>query len=220
MKTIDVNVIPNIVTGNTQLISKIGANVGTQIFKVDVRLAWPCANKADFEAEKRKYDTGEKKGFILNRSPRRLVAKNILIAGVCLVKDVDDDVCIAINPHDDGTADMLLPINEHTLDVLGKTTAEAIGEAIKGEKDHFFLDGKALVSVLNGAMKKEIQYLEEMVENCKKMITTLKGDINLNEQKAQQAADAWNNSALPANIEMPAGATGTNVHITVNTKED
>ena len=135
------------------------------------------------------------------------------------LKDVDDDVCIAINPHDDGTADMMLPINEHTLDVLGKTTAEAISEAIKGEKDHFFLDGKALVAVLNGAMKKEIQYLEDMIENCKKMVTTLKGDINMNEQKAQQAADAWNNSALPVQVDMPAGVTGTNVHITVNQED-
>ena len=102
MKTIDVNVIPQIVVGNTQLISKVGANVGTQIFKVDVRLAWPCANKNEFEAEKRKYETGEKKGFILNRSPRRLLAKNILITGVCLVKDpMDDEICIAINPHDE-----------------------------------------------------------------------------------------------------------------------
>jgi len=220
MKTIDVNVIPNIVTGNTQLISKVGANVGSQIFKVEVRLAWPCANKNDFEAEKRKYETGEKKGFILNRSPRRLLAKNILIAGVCLVNDIDGDICIAINPKDDGTADMLLPINEHSLDIMGKMTADAVGEAIKGEKDHFFLDGKALVAILNGAMKKEIQYLEDLKENIGKMITTLKGDINLNEQKAQQAADAWNNSALPVNVDMPAGATGTNVHITVNSKTE
>jgi hypothetical protein len=216
MKTIDVNVIPNIVTGNTQLISKVGANVGTQIFKVDVRLAWPCVNKNEFEAEKKKYDTGEKKGFILNRSPRRLIAKNILIAGVCLVKDVDDDVCIAINPHDDGTADMILPINEHTLDVMGKTTADAVSEAIKGEKDHFFLDGKVLVAIINAAMKKEIQYLEEHIEVCKKMVATLKGDISMNEKKAQDVADAWNNSPLPVNVEMPAGVNGTNVHLTVN----
>lgn len=220
MKTIDVNVIPQIVVGNTQLISKVGANVGTQIFKVDVRLAWPCANKNEFEAEKRKYETGEKKGFILNRSPRRLLAKNILITGVCLVKDpIDNEICIAINPHDDDTADMILPINEHTLDQMGKTTADAISEAIKGEKDSFFLDGKALVAILNGAMKKEIQYLEDHIEVCKKMVTTLKGDVNLNEQKAQQAADAWNNSALPVNVEMPAGVNGTNVHITVNKQE-
>lgn len=220
MKTIDVNVIPNIITGNTQLISKVGANVGTQIFKVDVRLAWPCANKNEFEAEKRKYETGEKKGFILNRSPRRLIAKNILIAGVCLVHDVDEDICIAINPHDDGTADMLLPINEHTLDIMGKTTADAISEAIKGEKDHFFLDGKALVTIINAAMRKEIQYLEDHIEVCRKMITTLRNDVAQNEQKAQQVADAWNNSSLPVNVDMPAGTNGSNVHIVVNSKED
>lgn len=219
MKTIDVNVIPSIVTGNTQLISKVGATVGTQIFKVEVRLAWPCENKNDFEAEKRKYETGEKKGFILNRSPRRLVAKNILIAGVALVKDLDDEVCIAINPKDDNTADMMLPINEHTLDTMGKTTSDAIKEAIRGEKDHFFLDGKTLVAIINGAMKKEIQYLEDLRENINKMVTTLKGDIALNEKKAQEVSDAWNNSALPVNVEMPAGVNGSNVHITVNTED-
>jgi hypothetical protein len=145
-----------------------------------------------------------------------LLAKNILIAGVCLVNDLDGDICIAINPKDDGTADMLLPINENTLNIMGKTTADAIAEAVKGEKDHFFLDGKALVSVINAAMKKEIQYLEELKENINKMITTLKGDVALNEKKAQEVADAWNNSALPVNVEMPSGTTGTNVHLTVN----
>lgn len=215
MKTIDVNVVPNIVTGNTQLISKVGANVGTQIFKVEVRAAWQGGQEG-FEKDKRSIDTGEKKGFILNRSPRRLLAKNILIAGVCLVNDVDGDVCIAINPKEDGTADMLLPINENTLNIMGKTTADAISEAVKGEKDHFFLDGKALVSVINAAMKKEIQYLEDLKENINKMITTLKGDVALNDKKAQEVADAWNNSALPVNVEMPSGASGTNVHITVN----
>lgn len=220
MKTIDVNIVPDIIKGNTQLISKVGANVGTQIFKVEVRLAWPCVNKNDFEAEKRKYETGEKKGFILNRSPRRLIAKNILIAGVCLVKDVDDDICIAINPKDDGTADMLLPINEHTLDVMGKTTADAVAEAIKGEKDHFFLDGKSLVAIMNSAMRKEIQYLEDLKENIGKMITTLKGDIVLNDKKAQDVADAWANSPLPVNIEMPSGVNGASAHIVVTQQED
>ena len=51
------------------------------------------------------------------------------------------------------------------------------------------------------------------------MITTLKGDISLNEKKAQDVADAWNNSALPVNVEMPSGVNGANVHITVNGQE-
>ena len=218
MKTIDVNIIPNVVANNTQLISKVGANVGTQIFKVEVRYAWQGGQEG-FEKDKRAIDLGDKKGFILNRSPRRLLAKNILIAGVCLVNDVDGDVCIAINPKDDGTADMILPINDKTLDVMGKTTSDAIREAIRGEKDHFFLDGKALVAIINASMKKEVQYLEELKENITKMIGILNSDIKTNDRKAQEVADAWSNSALPVNIEMPSGANGSNVHITVNNEE-
>lgn len=218
MKTIDVNVVPSIVTGNTQLISKVGANVGTQIFKVEVRFAWQ-GGKEGFEKDKRAVETGENKGFILNRSPRRLLAKNILIAGVCLVKDIDDDVCIAINPHEDGTADMLLPINDKTLDVMGKTTQDAIKEAIREEKDHFFLDGKTLVQIINAQMKKEIESLEQLKENINKMINTLKGDMALNEKKAKDVADAWINSALPVDVAMPGTTSGASATIVVNEKD-
>jgi len=218
MKTLEVNVIPEIISSNTQLISKVGANVGTQIFKVEVRMAWQGGQEG-FEKDKRAIETGEKKGFILNRSPRRLLAKNILIAGVCLVKDVDDDICIAINPHENGTADMLLPINDKTLDTIGKTTQDAIKEAIRGEKDHFFLDGKTLVQIINGQIKKEIEALESLTEDIKKMINTLKGDMSSNENKAKAVQDAWINSALPADVHMPSGATGANATIVIN-KED
>lgn len=215
MKVIDVNIVPNVVAENMQLISKVGANVGTQIFKVEVRYAWQGGQEG-FEKDKRAIELGEKKGFILNRSPRRILAKNILVAGVCLVNDIDGDVCIAINPKEDGTADMMLPINDKTLDVMGKTTADAIREVIRGEKDHFFLDGKTLVQIINASIKKEVQYLEELRENINKMIGTLNSDIKTNERKAQEVNDAWNKSALPVNLEMPSGVNGTNVHITVN----
>lgn len=219
MKTIDVNVIPELVTKNTQLISKAGSLTGTQIFKVEVRNAYPFATDAEFEAEKRKYDTGEKKGFILNRPPRRMRAKNILIAGVCLVKDIDDDLCIAINPKEDGSADMMLPVDNSAIDRLGKTDQEAIKAAIRGEKDSFFLDGKTLVKFLNALMQKDIEHLEALKEQINKMITTLKGDIDDNNKKAKQAHDAWAESPLPVDIQMPSGVTGSNVHITVTDKD-
>ena len=215
MKVIDVNIVPNVVAENMQLISKVGANVGTQIFKVEVRYAWQGGQEG-FEKDKRAIELGEKKGFILNRSPRRILAKNILVAGVCLVNDIDGDVCIAINPKEDGTADMMLPINDKTLDVMGKTTADAIREVIRGEKDHFFLDGKTLVQIINASIKKEVQYLEELRENINKMIGILNSDIKTNERKVQEVTDAWSKSALPVNLEMPNGVNGTNVHITVN----
>ena len=51
------------------------------------------------------------------------------------------------------------------------------------------------------------------------MITTLKGDIDSNEKKAKQAYDAWAESPLPVNIDMPSGVTGSNVHISVTEKD-
>ena len=146
--------------------------------------------------------------------------KNLLIAGVALVHDLDGEVCIAINPHEDDTADMILPINKDTLNTLGKTTRDAISAAIKGEKDSFFLNGKEVAAIVNAYMNKQITQLEELKENINKMIVKMKGDISNNEKKAQDASDAWVNSALPVNVEMPSGANGANVHITVNNKDD
>lgn len=218
MKTIDVNIsAPAIVTNNVQLISKIGSNLGTQFFKVDVRHAWQGGQEG-FERDKKAIECGEKKGFILNRSPRRLLAKNFLIAGTVLVKDPvnDDEIGIAINPHEDGTCDLFLPITETTLRTMGKTTAEAISEAIKGEKDHFFLDAKTLTKILNDAMRREIAYLEEHITVCQKMLVTLKGDITNNENKAKQIEDQWVKSAIKADVEMPGGPA----YVTVEKSEE
>ena len=78
MKTLNVNVVPEIVSKNTQLISKVGGLAGTQVFKVETRMAWQGGQEG-FEKDKRAVETGEKKGFILNRSPRRLLAKTVLM---------------------------------------------------------------------------------------------------------------------------------------------
>ncbi len=217
MKTIDVNITNNVVANNVQLISKIGSNLGTQFFKVDVRMAWQGGQEG-FERDKKAIDSGDKKGFILNRSPRRLLAKNFLIAGTILCKDPmsDDEVGIAINPKEDGTCDLFLPISETTLRTMGKTTSEAVAEAIKGEKDHFFLDAKTLVKILNDAMRREIMYLEEHIASCQKMVVTLKGDINNNEAKAKQVEDQWIHSALKTDVDMPSGKA----IVTVTTGEE
>lgn len=207
MKQIEVNVVPNVVSNNVQLISKIGSNLGTQFFKVEAIAAWN-GRQEGFEKDKKMIESGEKKGFILNRSPRRLLAKNFLIAATALVTDPmnDNEIGIAINPKDDGSCDLFLPITESTLKTMGKTTSEAVAEAIKGEKDHFFLDAKTLCKILNDAMQREINYLDEHIKACQKMMVTLKGDISANEQKAKQVEDAWINSALKQDIDMPGGA--------------
>lgn len=117
----------------------------------------------------------------------------------------DNEIGIAINPKEDGTCDIFLPITDNTLNMMGKTTAEAVAEAVKGEKDHFFLDGKSLVVILNDAIKREIKYLEDHISLCQRMLTTLKGDISNNENRAKAVEDQWVKSALPTKLDMPNG---------------
>lgn len=217
MKEVNVNINTPGVAQHVQLISKIGSNLGTQFCKVEIRMAWR-GGKDGFEKDKLAINSGERGGFILNRSPKRFIAKNFMITGTILTKDeITNELCIIINPKEDGTFDLRLPVNDTTLRVMGKTTRDAITEAIKGEKDHFFLDVRTLANVLNEYNKNEISMLEDLIAACQGMITTLKGDINDNEFKAKQVNDAWVNSALPQNLDMPGGA---NVHVTVTEKED
>lgn len=205
MKQFEININEPTIGQNVQLISKIGSNLGTQFFKVDVRMAWQGGQEG-FEKDKKAIESGEKNGFILNRSPRRFIAKNFLITGTVLVKNpISEEVEIAINPHEDGSCDISLPINPNTLETMGKTTAAAIGEAIRGEKDHFFIDGKTLARLLNDEMRREVTRLEEHITSCQKMITTLKGDIANNDTKARIAEEQWVKSAIPQNVDFRGG---------------
>lgn len=215
-KIIDINIVPNVVRDNMQLISKVSSLNGTQVFKVEVKDAWFGADEAkrSFEEEKRKYETGELKGFILNRSPRGICLRNILIGGVIISKDpLNDEYVLVINPGTD--SEWTLPIGPETMKIMDKTTAEAVAEAIRGEKDHFFIDGKNLAAIANSAMDRDIKYLEELEAKINKAKVRMKGYIAENTRKANSAAEAWVNSALPSKVDIPGTIEGSNVHLTV-----
>lgn len=215
-KIIDINFIPDVVRDNMQLVSKISSLNGTPVFKVEVKDAWFGADEASksFEEEKRKYETGELKGFIPNRTPRGLCMKTILIGGVIIAKDpITDEYNLVINP---GTENAWpLPITPDTLKVMDKTTAEAVAEVIRGEKDSFFIDGKNLSAILNAVMDRDIKYLDELIEKANKAKVRLKGYIAENTRKANAVADAWVKSALPENVDVPGTVGGSKVHIAV-----
>jgi hypothetical protein len=183
---------------------------------VEVKDAWFGADEASksFEEEKRKYETGELKGFIPNRTPRGLCMKTILIGGVIIAKDpITDEYNLVINP---GTENAWpLPITPDTLKVMDKTTAEAVAEVIRGEKDSFFIDGKNLSAILNAVMDRDIKYLDELIEKANKAKVRLKGYIAENTRKANAVADAWVKSALPENVDVPGTVGSSKVHIAV-----
>lgn len=203
-KEVNIDITTSGVAENMQLISQIGSGLGKPLFKVDVRMAWQGGSEG-FERDKAAIASGEKKGFILNRSPRRILIKNILITGAVLTRSIDDELIIGINPHEDDTFDLTIPVDRGSLNTLGKTTMEAIGEAIHGQKDHFFIDGKSLVKIVNDAIEREITHLESHITACQKMLTTLKGDKYENEKKVKICEDAWIKSAVSPDLDLSGG---------------
>ena len=215
-KIIDINIVPDEVRNNMQLISKVSSLNGTQVFKVEVREAWFGKDEANksFDELKRKYETGELKGFILNRSPRGFCMRNILIAGVIISKDpLTNEHVLVINPGTD--TEWSYPIGPETLKIMEKSTADAVAEVIRGEKDSFFIDGKNLAKILNLAMDRELSYLRDIKDLINKAEVRLKGYIAENNNKANSVAEAWAKSALPENIDIPRTIEGSKVHIEV-----
>jgi hypothetical protein len=204
MKTIDVNIANSVVDSHVQTISQVGSLTGKKFFKVEVRYAWQ-GGKDGFEKDKMAISSGSSKDFIPNRSPRRLCVKDFLIAGVIITKNVDNEDCLAINPKENGTCDLLLPINDNMLSALERSDAEAVKEAINGEKDHFFLKADVLVKIVNDAMKAEVARLEKLISSCQKMVQTLKSDIIDNERKAKDAEERWIKSAVSPAVEISGG---------------
>lgn len=213
---IDINIVPEVVKNNMQLISKVSSLNGTQIFKVEVKDAWFGADEKDksFEEEKRKYESGELAGFILNRSPRGICLRNVLIGGVIIAKDpITDEYLLVINPGTDSA--WPLPITPDALKIMEKSTAEAVREVVRGEKDHFFIDGKNLAAIANAAMKRDIEHLEALEQKINKAKVRLKGFIADNTNKANAVAEAWVKSALPENVDIPGTIEGSKVRLTV-----
>lgn len=215
-KIIDINVVPEVVQNNMQLISKVSSLNGTQVFKVEVKEAWFGKDEPNktFAEEKRKYETGEVAGFIINRSPRGICLRNILIGGVIIAKDpISDEYVLVINPGTDSA--WPLPINADALKVMEKSTADAVAEVIKGEKDHFFIDGKNLAAIANAAMKRDIEHLDILLQKINKAKVRLQGYIAENTKKANDVADAWVKSALPESVDIPGSIEGSKVRLTV-----
>jgi len=214
MITIETNTSLGCVDAHAQEISQVGSLTGKKVYKIDVRLAWQ-GGKEGFEKDKLAIAQGTSKDFILNRSPRRLLIRDILVAGVVITKNIDDEVGIAINPKDNGECDIFLPINENMLSPMERNDVEVIREAINGEKDHFFLSGESLCKVINEAMKAEAARLEKHITACQKMLTTLKGDIANNEQKAKSDIERWIKSAVEPKPNIEGGhAVMTRVAVT------
>lgn len=209
---IDINVESKI-SKNCQMISQFGSRLGTQFYKAEGREVWQ-GGKEGFESDKKAIANGESQAFILNRSPRKFLAKSHRIVGTQIVKDeLTGEVVILINPDGKGGYDLCLPITNDLVRV-GVVTQEAVAKALKGEDNSFFLNADNLVKILNHANEAEVRNLTELRNRLDKMIQNIQSGIAENKQKAEMANKEWTDSAVQPDLSGVINQTATGVIVT------
>lgn len=218
MQNIDVNVTTK-VAKHRQLVSQFGSNLGTQFFTIEGREIW-AGGKEGFEAAKKAIIDGTDKGFILNRSPKKFLLKDHEILCTLVCKDpITEEVGVAINPDGKGGYDLFLPLNKDIIKA-GAVTAENIAAALRGEKQEFFLNAKAVVDLINRANQQELDKLKTLREAISKMEQNLMGAIADNKKKAEEAEQQWTASAVETGIEEVLGGTATGIIVSKQSSEE
>lgn len=214
---IDVNVESKI-SKNCQMISQFGSRLGTQFYKAEGREVWQ-GGKEGFENDKKAIANGESQAFILNRSPRKFLAKSHRITGTQIVKDeITGDVVVLVNPDGKGGYDLCLPITNDLIRV-GIVTQEAVAKALKGDDNSFFLNADNLVKILNHANEAEVRNLTELRGRIDKMIQNIQAGIAENKQKAEIASKEWTDSAISPDLSDVINRTATGVIVTQSSEE-
>ena len=214
---IDINV-ENKISKNCQMISQFGSRLGTQFYKAEGREVWQ-GGKEGFENDKKAIANGESQAFILNRSPRKFLAKSHRITGTQIVKDeLTSEVVILINPDGKGGYDLCLPITNDLVRV-GVVTQEAVSKALKGDDNSFFMNADNLVKILNHANEAEVRQLTELRNRLDKMIQNIQAGIAENKQKAESANKEWTDSAVTPDLSDVINHTATGVIVTKSSED-
>lgn len=212
MVAIDINV-ENKISKNCQMISQFGSRLGTQFYKAEGREVWQ-GGKEGFENDKKAIANGESQAFILNRSPRKFLAKSHRITCTQIVRDeLIGEVGIMVNPDGKGGYDLFLPITDDLVKV-GIVTQEAVAKALKGEDNSFFLNADNLVKILNHANEAEIRNLTDLRNRLDKMIQNIQAGIAENKQKAELANKEWTDSAVKPDLSGVINGNATGVIVT------
>lgn len=214
---IDVNVESKI-SQNCQMIGQVGSRLGSQFYKTESREVWQ-GGKEGFENDKKAIANGETRAFILNRSPRKYLAKSYRITGTQIVRDeIAGEVVILINPDGKGGYDLCLPITKDLVRA-GVVTQETVTKALKGEDNSFFLNADSLVKILNHANEAEVRNLTDLRNRIDKMIQNIQSGISENKQKAELANKEWNDSAIAPDLSDVINKTATGVIVTQSSEE-
>lgn len=195
MADINVNIVEKTIKANRTPLSMIGGNLfGQDVFQPQVRTFNP-----DYEKIIEQIKQSGNADLCLNRSPRRFNIFATTVSDMRIKENIAGDVVCKINPD----TDQEIEIPASTLGSFGKTTEEAVKEAIKNpEKKMVFSDPKKMGIYLNALNRAEIARLDKIIAECEKAKAQLVSTISRNDQQVASYFDEKTNSKPKADVSV------------------
>ena len=220
-KNIDINIQTAIPTSRG-IGSMVGSLVGQSYNKVETRNIWQGGDEG-WDKDNEQVRSGLSTMLIPNRKIKKYMLKDIDIFNACYhTRGLEGckEVGIAINLHDDGTFEQFFPLDKDIFKLV-KGTPEAIGDALKGEGENFFLNAVAVTNVINEANKSELAAVRALKEKLAKMEQNLLTAINENTKKAQRFAKELNETKIETVDfrDILKGEVGAMVEVTTTTEQ-
>lgn len=172
------NVNVQVVANNRKPLSIIGANLGTQYFTAEARSTWP-----DFEKDKLAVEQGGGIDLIINRAPRRYRIFGNDVTSVQIATDAIGATKVFLNKGED--SEVSLPITSD-MSKVGVVTEDALGKALRGDKNMIFSDPKKLASQLNAYNADEKNRCLALISKLQKFVQQIDSSIAENNKKADQ----------------------------------
>ena len=195
MADINVNIVEKTIKANRTPLSMIGGNLfGQDVFTPQTRVY----NK-DYDKVIENVKAGGNADLCLNRSPRRFSIFGVTVSDMRIKENIAGEVVCKINPDTENE----IEIPASTLNSFGKTTEDAVREAMKNpEKKMVFSDPKKLNEFLNALNRAEIARLDKIISECEKAKAQCVSTISRNEQSVAGYFDEKSKSKPDADVSV------------------
>lgn len=195
MADININIVEKTIKANRTPLSMIGGNLfGQDVFRPQTRMYNP-----DYEKVIEQIKQSGNADLCLNRSPRRFNIFATTVSDMRIKENIAGEVVCKLNPD----TDQEIEVPASVLESFGKTTEEAVKEAIKNpEKKMVFSDPKKMNVYLNALNRAEIARLDKIIAECEKAKAQLVSTISRNEQQVTSYYDEKSNSKPKADVSV------------------
>lgn len=173
----NINVNLSDVAAHRKPISIIGSTLGTQFFKAQTR-----ASILDFEKKKIEVEQNGNKEIFLNRTPRRFRLTGHDIIGVNITRDAVGATKVVLN-QDSEDERVSIPVTTG-MEKIGMISDDALGKALRGDKNIIFSDPKKLANELNNLNNDEKNRCLAVIKMMQDAVKQLDSAIAENNKKA------------------------------------